>query len=1169
MSQGWVVVFTALAYLLFLFVVASYGDRRKHIRSHRSNRPVIYALSLAIYCTSWTFFGSVGMASGSGFSFLAIYLGPLLMVTVGYRLFSRVISLAKAERITSIADFIASRYGKNTAVGAVATIIAVLGTVPYIALQLKAISTSVTIMVDTYQPLRIVEATGGLVDTPLLVAILLAIFAILFGTRHADATEHQDGLMLAVATESVVKLAAFLLVGLFVTYSMFDGLGDLLSQARQKHEISNIFSSGLDYGNFAVMTLLSFFAIVLLPRQFHVGVVENHSQQELKRAMWLFPVYLVLINLFVVPVALAGMLKFGVNANADTFVLALPILAESQFVSMFAFIGGLSAATAMVIVACVALAIMISNDIALPLVLRRSSVAEDAGFENMGKLLLQIRRSFIFLILLLAYAYFKALGDSAALASIGLLSFAAVAQFAPAFFGGMIWRRATSRGALWGMGAGFTTWTYTLFFPTLLDPANPILTDGPLGIAMLRPQALLGLDWAPLSHGVFWSLLVNMLAYVLASLSREPKIVEQTQAAIFAPYGGLPTPMTGSRNSPITIGALKSTVSRYLGVERTERSFASFAQEDGKTMVDTDIADTKSLRFAEQLLASAIGAASSRLVLSLLLKKFETSPSEAIALLDDASEAIQYNRDLLQTALDQVEQGISVFDQNFRLTCWNRQFRALLDLPAPTGQVGTPLTNIADIVLKQNSTGKSVLETSAKLMEKLIMERTAWQLPLPSKNSVLEILTNTMPDGGLVISWSDITERVKSAEALRQANTSLENRVRQRTEELTRLNDDLAQATEAADAANIGKTKFLAAVSHDILQPLNAARLYSSTLVEQLGTSEAHKIVQNMDQSLESVEDILSTVLTISRLDTGAFKPAIISCSMDRILAQLKVEFSPIAHEKGLDLQIKKQGFYVQSDTTLLTRLLRNLISNAIKYTSSGKILVEGRIEDDKVFIQVSDTGMGIASEQQKIIFAEFGRLEAGRKVAQGLGLGLSIVERISKVLAHPVTLESTPHKGSCFCLEIPAAKSNSAPLETSARPARTIAADLSDTTILCIDNDDAILDGMDRLLSSWSCSVQKAKTYGQAITRIEKQAVDVLVVDYHLDYGDGVEVVKLLRQRFKQNFPAMLVTADRSASVHEHAREYDMPVLNKPVKPAALRAALAQMRAQMQTTAE
>ncbi len=441
--QGWVIVLAAIAYLLFLFVVASYGDRHLtgRARSQRSGtwRPAIYALSLAIYCTSWTFFGSVGLASKSGLDFLAIYLGPVLMITLGYPLFSHIVSVAKRERITSIADFIASRYGKSASVGAFAAVIAVLGTVPYIALQLKAISTTVDTMIARGEP-SVLGPGGAPVDTSFFVSVLLALFAILFGTRNTDATEHHDGLMLAVATESIVKLVAFLAIGLYATFYLFGGIGDLIAQAQESQFVSNTFFGGIHPSRFLIYTLLSFGAFVLLPRQFHVGVVENHSTNELRTARWMFPLYLVLINLFVIPVAIAGMLTFGSGVDADTYVLALPLENDAWSISFLVFVGGLSAATAMVIVACVALAIMISNNLVLPLFLRLEGRGRSAGIglrTDMSDNLLIIRRTAIFVILGLAYAYFQAVGNSAALASIGLLSFAALAQFAPAFFIGL------------------------------------------------------------------------------------------------------------------------------------------------------------------------------------------------------------------------------------------------------------------------------------------------------------------------------------------------------------------------------------------------------------------------------------------------------------------------------------------------------------------------------------------------------------------------------------------------------------------------------------------------------------------------------------------------------------------------------------------------------------
>ncbi|MEM8749838.1 MAG: PAS domain-containing hybrid sensor histidine kinase/response regulator [Pseudomonadota bacterium] len=1163
--QGWGTIIVAISYLLFLFVVASYGDRRRATGQNLRQRPTIYALSLAIYCTSWTFFGSVGLATTSGLDFLAIYVGPVLMITLGAPLLSHIISIAKSERITSIADFIASRYGKSTTVGALAASIAVLGIVPYIALQLKAISTSVEIMVTQYQP-SVLSVDGPPVDTSIFVSILLAVFAVLFGTRHADATEHQDGLMLAVATESIIKLLAFLAVGVFVTYYIFDGFGDLVQQAQTSAFVSEEFYGGINPLNFLVLTLLSGFAFLLLPRQFHVGVVENHSKADLKTARWMFPLYLVLINLFVVPVAIAGMLKFGRSVDADTYVLALPISAGADFISLTVFIGGLSAATAMVIVACVALAIMISNNMILPLMLRR-----DGGrrLRDMAPVLLNIRRTAIFIILALAYIYYQAAGDSAALAAIGLLSFAAVAQFAPAFIGGMLWRRATARGAVWGMIAGFGMWLYTLFIPTLLDANAPLLVEGAFGIEWLRPQALFGTTAAPLDHGVFFSLLANTLAFIIASLTRKPKAIERLQANTFWIRGQSGTSPMAQSGAVVTVAELRATISNYLGYERCERAFEGYFNTRNLPYDTREIATGDLIHFSEQLLASAIGAASSRLVISLLLKKHEPAAETTIQLLDDASEAIQYNRDLLQTALDQVEQGISVFDRDFKLSSWNRQFRQLLALPTHMGQAGLPLSALSDELSRHI---EHYDPKTDDLVKKLLDTREPFIVSLAETGRIVEVETKSVPDGGLVISWNDITEREEASRALQEANETLERRVRERTEELTRLNEDLALAREAAETANVGKTRFLAAVGHDILQPLNAARLYASSLAEHLNDDQNQRLALNVDESLESVEDILGSVLAISRLDAGVLTPNVTEFEVDRLFRRLDIEFRPSADAKGLAFEVVSNDFHIRSDYSLLRRLLQNLVSNAIKYTESGSIRLDARVVRNRILIEVKDTGSGIHRDDHVHVFEEFKRLDAGKKAASGLGLGLSIVKRLSDTLGHELTFESKPGKGSAFCVAVPlvvakAEVSNEIKIE----PSKDL--DFSNLIVFCIDNEPRILDGMKTLLQGWGCTVHTYEHSSQLLQDLAKHRPHILIADYHLDNENGLDVIESARALNRQNdaadITAALVTADRSASVRLSAKAAEVALMNKPLKPAALRAMFAQLLKSAQSNSE
>ena len=1160
MLQGWIVIAVALAYIGLLFVIASYGDRTRGLG--RDGRLLIYPLSLAIYCTSWTFFGSVGLASRTGFDFLTIYIGPALLIGLCSPLLIRIIRLAKAHNITSIADFIAARYGKGQAVAATVALIAIVGTIPYIALQLKAVSSSLeTILAHVAADSAASHPLFG--DIALFVALSMAAFAVLFGTRHIDATEHQDGLMLAVAAESIVKLFAFLAVGIFVTFWMFDGPLALFNEAMQRPSTAAIFSREPRIDTLIAMTLLSFVAFILLPRQFHVAVVENNNEDEVRRAVWLYPVYLVLINLFVVPIALAGLLTFPAGkVDSDMFVLALPLQSGSILFTIIAFVGGLSAATAMVIVESVALSIMVSNDLIIPFVLQRREQLL-SGRENIGSLLLTVRRIAIFAILLLAYVYYRSAGE-AQLASIGLLSFAAVAQLAPAFFGGLLWRRATAAGAIAGMTAGFLVWAYTLLLPTLSDigvVGQRILTDGPWGISMLRPQHLFGLEMPPLVHGVIWSLLVNVLSYIGFSLYRTPSPIERLQANTFVPSDLTPiAPSFRLWRSSVTVEELTTTIARYLGEERTRSAFESFATAQRISLEAKDDADFRLVRYAEHILASAIGGASSRLVLSLLLRKRTVSTKAALKLLDDANAAFQYNREILQTALDHVRQGIAVFDKDLQLICWNRQFGEILDLPPSLVRAGVGLADILRFNIRRGPhSGDQTEEFVSAQIERYVSSNEPF-LERFAEGVVIEVRANHMPDGGVVTTFTDITASVEAAEALERSNETLERRVRERTEELTRLNAALARAKGEADAANISKTKFLAAASHDILQPLNAARLYVTSLTER-GNREDRRLIDNIDASLEAVEEIFGALLDMSRLDTGALRPEFASFRIDELMRQIELEFAPLAATKGLDLTFVPCSLVVRSDRRLLRRLLQNLVSNAIKYTPEGRVLVGCRRRGDVVRIDVYDTGVGIPQSKWRDIFVEFHRLDQGAKIARGLGLGLSIVERVARVLGSSIELESESGRGSHFAVTVP--RSSDTPMELPARARQHAdSGQLVGIAALCIDNEPSVLDGMETLLRGWGCDVLKAPSLALALTAISESSTipNGLLVDYHLDQGNGIEAIIAMRRRFG-DMPAILITADRSPDVRELARSEGVQILHKPLKPAALRALLAQWR--------
>jgi Na+/proline symporter/signal transduction histidine kinase len=1179
MIDSWAILAFSVGYVGLLFAIAYYGDRQAKTRGRSASRPLVYALSLAVYCTSWTFYGSVGLAAKTGYNFLPIYVGPILMFVLGWPLIRRIIRISKRHNITSIADFIAARYGKSPRLAAAVAVIAVIGTLPYIALQLKAVSTSFAVLLDFPRlglPLAGVGPSNW-GDTALIVSVILALFAILFGTRHIDATEHNEGMILAIAFESLVKLLAFLVVGGLVTWGLFDGFHDLASRVTADPRLGHVFLSGVDGPTWVTMTGLALLAILCLPRQFHMTVVESVDERDVRKAAWLFPLYLVAINVFVVPIAVAGLILFpGGTVDADMFVVALPIASGHQAVALLAFLGGLSAATGMVIVASVAVSNMVSNDLVMPIVLhgRRLGLAER---EDMGTVILNIRRVTILGFMLLAYCYYRLVGDAFALASIGLLSFAATAQFAPALLGGLVWRGATEKGAFAGILAGFGIWAYTLLLPSLAHSGwlpLDFLDDGPFGIGMLRPQQLFGLRFDSLSHGVFWSLLVNITTYAVVSVMSVPKLIERIQASTFvdsdADQGHF-----GSRpwHESILVGDLVALVSRYLGAERAQRSFAEWGLRSGLVLDTSALADSALVRETERLLASAIGAPSARLVMALTLERRNLGADAAMDLLDDASAAIQYNRDILQSTLENVRQGISVFDKDLKLAFWNRHFRDLLELPPEFGRVGVTLQEIIRFNATRGEYGPGDIDTLVTERLELFIgaSDTAFQRRRPD-GTVLEIRTNPLPGGGYVTTYSDITEHVQATAELAAANERLEERVRERTAALTQLNMELTKAKIVAEEANLGKTRFLAAASHDLLQPLNAARLYVSSLIERQAQTAAQdpagsELARKVDASLMSVEELLGTLLDISRLDAGALTPERHHFALGELLDALKVEFAPLAERKGLDLRIVQTALAVESDRRLLHRLLQNLLSNAIRYTSQGKVLMGARRRGDHLVIQVLDTGSGIPPEKHAFMFQEFQRFSRGPGIEHGLGLGLSIVDRIGRMLGHPVTFRSEPGRGTMFAVQVPRGDATAVARSPDVPPPRALPA-LAHTLVLCVDNDSIVLDGMKTLLEGWACRVLVATGVDQAaaLARTERQRPDLLVVDYHLDSsGDGMQCIERLRSAYAARLPAVLITADRSKAVKALALERDLPVLNKPIKPAALRALIMRLLAARQ----
>jgi Na+/proline symporter/nitrogen-specific signal transduction histidine kinase len=656
------IALAGITYLALLFAIAFYADGRA--RSGRSliANPTVYALSLGVYATSWTFYGSVGRAAVNGVGFLPTYLGPTLVAAVFWLVLRKIVRISRTHRITSIADFIAARYGKSAKLAGVVTLIAVIGIVPYIALQLKAVSGSFLLLAhypDLAAPTR--GTVPVLSDTALYVALLLALFAILFGARHLDASERHEGMVAAIAFESLVKLAAFVGIGIYVSFVLFDGLPDLFGRAAADPKLASLLVPfdgpvGVDgtgpagsYASWFWLLVLSGFAILCLPRQFQIAVVENVDEAHIAKASWLFPAYMLVINLFVLPIALGGLLRFADGSvDSDTFVLALPISMHQPYLALLVFLGGLSAATGMVIVETVALSTMVCNDVVMPLLLRARRAPFGAS-SDLSRLLLPIRRSSIVAIVLLGYAYFRFAGEAYALVSIGFISFAAVAQFAPAMLGGLYWKQATGSGAMAGLIAGFVVWAYTLLLPSFARSGwlpHEFVENGPWGLGLLRPQALFGLTGMDqITHAMVWSMLANCGALVCLSLFSRAPPEERAQAERFVEVFRRGTAWTRNVAGDLPVEGLRRLLARFVGTDRAAGVMNDYARTRGLEPEQLRT-DASLLQFVETQLAGAIGSASARAVVSSAIKDEGFGFEEVMSILDETSQVMAYSREL-------------------------------------------------------------------------------------------------------------------------------------------------------------------------------------------------------------------------------------------------------------------------------------------------------------------------------------------------------------------------------------------------------------------------------------------------------------------------------------------------------------------------------------------
>ena len=1126
MLNVWTVSVSVFCYLLLLFALAFWADKR--FRGQQQH-PFIYSLALGVHCTSWAFFGTTTQAAQYGWAFVPTYIGIILVFLFAHPVLRRIALLCQQHQVSSLADFISLRYDNSHLLAALVTLLCFMGVIPYIALQLDAVTQGIGIVVGLDA-----DWSGNI---GFYVAALMALFAILFGTRSLNLTEKHPGLMVTIAFESVVKLVALVVVGLYVCYGLFDGVLDLLGQAQLHPRSMQIVKADSAYWVFASQVLLGVCSMFCLPRQFHINFVENNGDEELRMARWVFPLYLIAISIFVLPIAIAGHIIFSGDPTAanymstDTYALALPVANGNTTVSLIAFIGGLSAATSMVIVATLAMGIMISNNLATPLWLK-IQLKTMLHHKLSPKAILLIRRLTVLVVMGVAFMYHLDISQATPLANSGIIAIALLSQTMPIIIGGLYWQKRNKTAAQLAVLVGAACWFYWLLWPSI--KASYYFDQVPTDLQLAKGFAL--------------SLLMNLLCFVLVSLIWPNKARSSNNKDSHS-FSVL--------NKATRITNLLAVTEKVLGKERHMALLKLLPANQ-----HSGYASPKLLNTIENELASQIGNVSARILLSAIAEKKDVALAELVELVEEANQTFHFNHEVLQSSVENIQQGISVLDSNLTLLAWNQRYIELFAYPNGFIQVGMSIHELLLFNAKRGLFGE-LGDIEQEIEKRIDYMRTGSRYKYvreQENGQVIEVNGSPLPGGGFVTTYSDITDYINIQQELQQAKQHLESRVEQRTQELQSANLALDEARREAEQANESKTKFLAAAGHDLMQPFNAASLFAALLKEKAPNQELSDMSQSLIQSLNSAEELLTALLDMTKLDSGILSVNKQAFAIDELLRPLVHEFSILAKQKGLKLAYLPCSLTVFSDKKLLRRVVQNLISNAIRYTHQGRILVAVKRHNNDCKIRIIDTGSGIAKDQQQEIFKEFKQLD-GQHNAQGLGLGLTIVERISGLLQHPITLHSVINKGSCFEIMVTTCRGTN----KISKPATELPVDnahlLNNKIILVVENEAHTLEAIYQLFSSWGATVYAAKD-AQSANSLCPTRPALLFLDYHLDQGlTGVQAAQQIREHWGSAIPGILSSADRSEQTRKEAIDTKLHYLPKPIKTAALKRLIKQLK--------
>ncbi|WP_346838017.1 PAS-domain containing protein [Microbulbifer sp. SAOS-129_SWC] len=1108
-----------LAYLLLLFAIAFWGDRLPVVRL-RPVKPLLLALA-GTYTSAWMFFGVPAQAITEGWMLPPTFVGASLMLIFGAPLLMRFVRLSKQQGSTSIADFISAQFGGSPWLAAAVALLAVVAIVPYLSLQLRAVADSFLLLA------RSDDISASLVTA--IVAATLGLFALLFGTRHIDSSVHRNGMLLAVAFEALIKISAIVAVAWFLLESAFDGAADLTRTALASDKVAALAAArGEDTGFFAVV-VLGMAAIFCLPRQFHILMIESDDERDIGPVRKLIPLYLGVLSAAVLVVGYGGLLWLPDSYdNLERFVLGVPLESGTPWLALLAFVGGLSAGSSMVIIATIALSTMIANTMIVPWWLRR--LQQRPANQVLGSDLRRVRRVIIGLLMLAALGVNEAIGPGVSLGTFGLLSLALVAQLAPAMIAAVTWPshwpRLRAPAVVLGLMLGSAVWALSAL-PAALGNADTL-------------AGWLGLSWNPLTISCVFGLGLNLSALILVSLLQH----------YIKPARGL------AEAAPVDRARLRQLLARFVGEDAADRALAPLLKSATGKMAARGYREA-----VEKILAGIVGSTSARRLVRQL-----SEPTGGAQQLDQASAIYQFGRGLLQSSIDNIDQGISVVDANLNLVAWNRRYLALFHYPQEMIYVGRPVAELVRYNASRGECGPGDVEEHVQKRVEHLRNGTAYRVQRHrTDGTVLEIRGNPLPGGGFVTTYTDVSDYQRALAELTEVRNSLEHKVAHRTAELESvnvelqdLNGELQDLNRELHAASAGKTRFLAAASHDLVQPLNASRLFLDALAARELEDGSRQLLTRADSALAAAEQLITDMLQIARMDAGDIRPNLGAVALDGILDDAVAQARIAAHSRGIELRYHPCQLWVRSDEKMLRRVVQNLLDNAVKYTRSGGVLIGVRRRGQAVSLEVWDTGVGIAVEQQQDIFREFCRLTPkdlpqGAQRQQGYGLGLATVERLCRLLNSPITLMSRPGRGSVFRVRLtPATPQAKARLLPGAAAARGATLDLR---VLCVDNEPSILEAMTALLESWGCTVHCARDRAQAMALPEP---DLLLMDFHLDDGDnGIDLAAELIAAWESAVPCVIISAENTNTVKQRAQDAGWQFLQKPLRPAALRALL------------